>query len=100
MPVAHVAKMMGVSRQCAHRWLKRFEEEGVGGLVDRSSRPHRTPSRTPPEIEALVVAARVEHRRRADWLGAELGMPARTVGRILRRHGVPKLCECDPLTGE
>ena len=28
--VAHVAKAMGVSRQCAHRWVKRFDEEGVG----------------------------------------------------------------------
>jgi transposase len=30
MPVAHVAKTMGVSRQCAHRWVKRFDQEGVG----------------------------------------------------------------------
>ena len=27
-------------------------------------------------------------------------MPARTVSRILRRHGVPYLRECDPMTGE
>lgn len=27
-------------------------------------------------------------------------MPARTVSRILRRHGVPYLHECDPITGE
>jgi transposase InsO family protein len=42
----------------------------------------------------------MQHRRGQDWLGPELGVPARTVSRILRRHQVPRLCECDPLTGE
>ena len=58
------------------------------------------PTRTAPEVEALVVAARVEHRRGQDWLGPELGVPARTVSRILRRHRVPRLAICDPMTGE
>lgn len=100
MPVAHVARAMGISRQCAHRWVTRFDVEGDAGLVDRSSRPRRTPTRTSPEVEAAVLAARVEHRRGQDWLGPELGVPARTVSRILRRHGVPRLCVCDPMTGE
>ena len=100
MPVAHVAKAMGVSRQCAHRWVARFDREGEAGLVDRSSRPHRHPTRTPAEVEDRVLAARREHRRGQDWLGPELGVPARTVSRILRRHGVPRLAECDPMTGE
>jgi transposase InsO family protein len=99
MPVAHVAKAMGVSRQCVHRWLARFDNEGVAGLYDRSSRPHRMPTRTSADVEAAVVAARREHRRGQDWLGAELGLAPRTVARILRRHGLPRLCECDPLTG-
>jgi transposase InsO family protein len=99
-PVAHVAKAMGISRQCAHRWVARFDAEGDAGLVDRSSRPHRMPRRTHHDIEELVVAARVEHRRGPDWLGVELGVAARTVTRILRRHDVPRLNECDPLTGE
>lgn len=100
MPVAHAAKTMGVSRQCAHRWVARFDAEGDAGLWDRSSRPHCIPTRSSPEVEAAVVAARVEHRRGQDWLGPELGIPARTVSRILRRHDVPRLAECDPLTGE
>jgi len=33
-PVAHAAKAMGVSRQCAHRWLARFDAEGIAGLED------------------------------------------------------------------
>jgi len=100
MPVAHVARAMGISRQCAHRWVARFDAEGEAGLFDRSSRPHRMPTRTAPELEARVIAARAEHRRGQDWIGPELGVPARTVSRILRRHCVPRLAICDPMTGE
>jgi transposase InsO family protein len=57
------------------------------------------PARTADEVEVMVIAARREHRRGQDWLGAELGLAPRTVGRILRRHGAPRLCECDPITG-
>jgi transposase InsO family protein len=100
MPVAHVAKAMGISRQCAHRWVARFDVEGDAGLEDRSSRPRRMPTRTSPELEAVVLAARREHRRGQDWLGPELGIAPRTVSRILRRHQVPRLAVCDPMTGE
>ncbi len=99
MPVAHAAKTMGVSRQCAHRWVARFDAEGEAGLWDRSSRPHTSPTRTSPEIEQSVLDARAEHRRGPDWIGPELGVAARTVTRVLRRHQMPRLCECDPLTG-
>lgn len=99
-PVAHVAKAMGISRQCAHRWLARYDAEGEAGLEDRSSRPHTSPHRTPADVEERVVEARREHRRGPDWLSAELGIPSRTVSRILRRQGVPRLGDCDPLTGE
>jgi transposase InsO family protein len=99
MPVAHAARAMGVSRQCAHRWVARFDAEGDAGLFDRSSRPRRMPTRTAPVVEAAVIAARVEHRRGQDWLGPELGVPARTVSRILRRHHMPRLAMLDPMTG-
>jgi transposase len=98
--LAHAAKAQGVSRQCAHRWVKRFLEEGEAGLQDRSSRPHHCPTQTPVEVEEAIVAVRREQRRGQDWIGPELGVPARTVSRVLRRHGVPYLRECDPLTGE
>ncbi|HEX2172607.1 MAG TPA: hypothetical protein VHL09_09200 [Dehalococcoidia bacterium] len=51
-------------------------------------------------IEARIVAARLEHHRGADWLGPELGVPARTVSRVLRRHDLPRLCTLHPLTGQ
>lgn len=100
MAVAHAAKAMGVSRQCAHRWLQRFDDEGEAGLWDRSSRPHTSPARTPSSVEDQVLEARRVFRRGPDWIGAELGVSARTVSRILRRHGVPYLHELDPLTGQ
>jgi transposase InsO family protein len=98
-PIAHVAKELGVSRQCAHRWVSRFRAEGEAGLLDRSSRPHRCPRRTPAEVEQRVLQLRAEQRRGQDWIGPELGMPPRTVAAILRRHRVPYLRDCDPLTG-
>jgi transposase InsO family protein len=98
--VAHAARAQGVSRQCAHRWVKRFREEGEDGLQDRSSKPHHCPTQTPVEVEEAIVVVRRSERRGQDWIGPELGVPARTVSRVLRRHGVPYLRECDPLTGE
>lgn len=99
-PVAHVAKELGISRQCAHRWVARFRFEGEAGLADRSSRPHTCPRRTSAEVEQQVLQLRRLHRRGQDWIGPELGLAPRTVSAILRRHRVPYLRECDPLTGQ
>lgn len=97
--VAHAAKAQGVSRQCAHRWINRFRQEGHDGLHERSSRPRHCPRQTSVEVEERIVAIRRAQRRGQDWIGPELGVPARTVARVLRRHGAPYLRECDPLTG-
>ena len=99
-PVAHVAKELGISRQCAHRWVSRFRREGPAGLQDRSSRPRSMPTRTPVEVEQRVLALRAQLRQGQDRIGPVAGVPARTVGAILRRHAVPRLSECDPLTGQ
>lgn len=99
-PISHVAKELGVSRQCAHRWVVRFRAEGEAGLVERSSRPHRCPRRTSATVEQRVLQLRRDERRGQDWIGPELAIPPRTVSAILRRHRVPYLRECDPLTGE
>lgn len=97
---AHIAAAMGVSRKCVKTWIDRYQGEGGAGLETRSSRPRSTPSRTPVEVEAKVVAARAEHREGPDVLGPRVGVAPRTVSRILRRHRVPYLRECDPMTGE
>lgn len=100
MAVAHVAKAMGISRQCAHRWVARWDEFGDPGLEDRSSRPHHSPTRTPSDVEDLVVAKRLELRVGQDCLADHLPIPPRTISRILRRRNVPYLSDCDPLTGD
>ena len=97
---AHIAAAMGVSRKCVKTWINRYAAEGEAGLETRSSRPHSVPTKTAPEVERKVLEARAEHRDGPDVLAPKVGVPARTVSRILRRHGVPYLRECDPITGE
>jgi transposase InsO family protein len=99
-PIAHVAKEVGVSRQCASRWVSRFRAEGEAGLRDRSSRPRTTPTRTSAEREQVVLAARDRLRQGPARLAAVTGVPARTVSRILVRHHVPPLSWLDPVTGQ
>ena len=99
-PQAHIAKAMGISRKCVKKWLDRYAVEGEAGLHERSSRPHSTPNRTPAAVERRIVELRRRERRGPDWLGTELGVPARTVSRVLARHQVPRLCALDPITGE
>lgn len=98
-PVSHVAKELGVSRQCAHRWVRRFRSEGESGLLDRSSRPRRMPTKTSPEREQAVLDARARLRFGPARLAPETGVPARTISRILNRHDVPPLAWLAPVTG-
>lgn len=97
---AHIAAAMGVSRKCVRTWIDRYAAEGEAGLVTRSSRPHTMANKTSDEVEQKVLAARAEHREGPDVLGPKVGVPPRTVSRILRRHDVPYLRECDPMTGD
>ncbi|MFJ8938999.1 leucine zipper domain-containing protein, partial [Streptomyces sp. NPDC102365] len=57
-PVAHVAAEMGISRPTAHKWIRRWRSGGEGGLIDRSSRPRRTPHRTAAATETHVCRLR------------------------------------------
>src|SRR4051794_41235650 len=82
---------MGISRKCVRTWIARYAAEGDAGLVDRSSRPHTSPTRTPAEVEDRIMELRDRERRGPDWLGAELGVPARTVSRVLA--GTPSRSE-------
>ena len=98
-PVSHVAKELGVSRQCAHRWLTRFRQEGVAGLSDRSSRPRRSPASTAPERVAALLELRIGHRLGRDELARRTGVSPATASRLIARAGLPRLHELDPVTG-
>ena len=97
---AHIAAAMGVSRKCVKTWVDRYDAQGEAGLEDRSSRPHSSPSQTSPERERAVLQVRAVERVGRDEVAAQTGVPARTVSRILARHGVPRLAQLDPMTGE
>ncbi|WP_183834980.1 IS481 family transposase [Cellulomonas hominis] len=99
-PVAHVAAEMGVSRTTAWRWWRRFQAEGRAGLIDRPSVAHTHPRRTSPCAETRVRIARMLTRRGPVTIGRLVGLPASTVGRVLARHRVPRLADCDPVTGQ
>lgn len=99
-PQAHIAAAMGVSRKCVKTWIDRYAREGRAGLHDRSSRPHRSPRRTPATVEAAIIELRQRERLGPDELGHRLGVPARTVSRVLARHRMPRLSMLDPITGE
>jgi len=98
-PVAHVAAEMGISRPTAYKWWRRWQTEGPTGLVDRSSRARRCPHRTAPDVEAAIVELRRELKLGPVRIGDRLGVPASTVHRVLRRHGLNRLAWMDRPTG-
>src|SRR3954466_9377875 len=69
--VMEAAEAAGITDRTARRWLKRWREEGPGGLVDRSSAAHRIPHKTPARASGgsrSVAAAEVDRgadRRRS-----------------------------------
>jgi len=95
-----VAKQVNVSRATGYKWVRRFRAEGAAGLVDRSSRPHRSPRQVPAEVVERIVACRAAEQVGARELATLLGMPASTIGAVLRRARVPHLSDLDRLTGE
>ena len=98
-PIAHVAAAMGISRQCAHKWWARYQEHGEPGLEDRSSRPHSSPTRTPPRLEAKVLRKRSLHKLGPHRIADDLGLPASTVYRVLVRHDASRLRDFDRASG-
>ena len=98
--VSRVARDMGVTRETVYKWVRRYQREGLSGLLDRSSRPHSSPGRAAPETERAVMDARRRLRAGPARIAAATGTAERTVTRILRRNGVLRLWDCDPLSGE
>jgi transposase InsO family protein len=98
-PVAHVAPEMGISRATGYKWWKRFREEGIDGLVDRSSRPHCCPHRTAPDLEAQIAELRSELKLGPARIGYRLGVAPSTVHRVLVRLGLNRLAWMDRPTG-
>jgi len=88
MTVSAACLAARVSRRFYYRWLARWREARHDGLVDRSSRPRTSPHRLGLLEEAAVVGLRQRLGWGADRIAALVGLPASTVHRVLRRHGL------------
>jgi len=90
-----VAAALGVSARTAGKWVARFRAEGLAGLEDRSSRPHRLRRPTPQ-----ATCERIMELRRRRWTGKQIaaatGVSPATVSRILRRAGLSRLRDLEP----
>lgn len=95
-PVGEVAERYGVTRQTITAWRTRYDAGGLDALTDQSRRPHASPGRIAPDVEALICDMRRHHRR---WgarriafeMKREIGnqAPSRsTTRRVLVRNGL------------
>ena len=95
VPMRHLCRQFGISPKTGYKWLARAVADPTDPLTDHSRRPQTSPTRTPPALEAVVVALRDAHptwggRKLHHWLRAHEHEPVpapSTITDILRRHG-------------
>ena len=92
---ATAARQFHTTAKTVSKWVKRFQQEGVDGLRDRSSRPLSSPDQTPAATCAVVETLR-RQRYTGKQIAAEVGISAATVSRILRRMGLNRLSALEP----
>jgi transposase InsO family protein len=99
MPLSHVADQLGVSRQTASKWWRRYVDDPDGEWWrDRPSTPGSSPHRIPAEVEAAIIELRQE--RLGPWqIAYRVGVSSSTVWRVLRDAGMNRLGFLDPPTG-
>ena len=98
-PLRQAAERFQVSATTAWRWANRYRTLGATGMADRSSRPHRSPRRTPTRTERRIIKVRVLRRWGPARIGYLLGIHPSTVHRVLTRYGLAKLRWLDRATG-
>jgi transposase InsO family protein len=89
------ARAAGVCPRTARKWLARFKAEGLEGLQDRSSRPHRL-YRPTPSASVEKIAALRRQRFTGKQIAAEAGVSPATVSRILKRLGLNLIHALEP----
>ncbi len=99
-PVPRAAERYDVSWRTAKKWADRYRVEGPAGMVDRSSRPHRQPNRTPVRVVRKIVHLRWRQRLGPVEIGDRLAMPSSTVHAVLVRCRINRLNYLDRVTGE
>ena len=105
--VADAARRYQCAYPTAKRWVRRFTELHELGLAvtvadmqDRSSRPHRQPTKTAQPVVRKIVHVRWKRRLGPVAIAGELGLPASTVHAVLRRCGISRLSHVDRATGQ
>jgi transposase InsO family protein len=96
-----------VDYKTAKRWAARYAALRAAGrrpviqdMIDRSCRPHRSPTRTAPAVVKRIVGLRRRHRLGPVEIGARLGVAASTVHAVLVRCRLNRLSHLDRVTGE
>ena len=89
------SEAVGVCPRTGRKWADRFKQEGLAGLQDRSSRPHRLRQPTAPEVIERIESLR-RQRLPGKEIAATVGVSAATVSRVLKRLGLSKLSALEP----
>ena len=93
--VAAASHAGGVSKRTGFKWLARFRAEGEAGLLDRSSRPRRSPRALTPQDQGELEALR--RQRWPLWrIALHAGRGVATVSRCMRRLGLSRLNSLEP----
>lgn len=95
---AQVAEAQGISRSTVAKWWKRYREEGVEGLRERSSRARCLPHALGETVVEAICALRRELGAGPHRIAYQLGMAASTVYGVLRRKGLAVLARLDRTT--
>ena len=95
IPLSAAAEAAGISTRTACKWVARYRQEGLPGLEDRSSAPHRVPRRT-TEDRVVAIAALRRVRMTAAEISELLEMPLSTVSAVLLRIGLGKRSRLEP----
>src|SRR5882757_2316839 len=90
------SEAVGVCSRTGRKWVDRFEQEGLAGLQDRSSRPHRLRQPTAPEVIERIESLR-RQRMPGKEIAATVGVSPATVSRVLKRLGLSKLSALEPV---
>jgi len=95
--VRRAAERFQCSPATAAKWAARMRAGEA--LVDRSSRPHHSPTKTSLRLEHRIIALRFTRRWGPHRIGYHLGVNRSTVERVLSRYRMPKLAWVDQATG-
>ncbi len=93
--VETTAERFQVDAKTVRKWRDRFAIEGAAGLQDRSSRPHRSPTRLDADAQAEIERLR-RQRLSGPAIARQARRPVSTVGAVLRRLGLGRLSALDP----